>query len=370
MLYLTMNTEKILEKALELEPLTIEEGVFLFENAPLALLSFCANEVKNKLRPAQDRKKVGWIIDRNINLSNICVTRCKFCNFSRSKNSPEAYVTTMEEYNQKISELFKIGGRQVLLQGGMNPDFGLDFYCNLFSNLKKNFPGIILHALGPAEIVFISKKSGKSYYEVLETLHKSGLDSLPGAGAEILVDRVRKIISPAKCSSKEWLEVMHEAHKLNLPTSATMVFGHVETIHERMEHLVKLRETQDKKPDYSEGFITFIAWPFYSLGTRLEKEFGEFPKISGSEYVRMTAISRLMLNNIKNIQASWLTVGKAVGQVCLHSGANDFGSIMMEEHVVSAAGANYSLDSNEMVQAIREAGFEPKRRNSRYIFEE
>ena len=227
-----MNTEKILEKALELEPLTIEEGVFLFENAPLALLSFCANEVKNKLRPAQDRKKVGWIIDRNINLSNICVTRCKFCNFSRSKNSPEAYVTTMEEYNQKISELFKIGGRQVLLQGGMNPDFGLDFYCNLFSNLKKNFPGIILHALGPAEIVFISKKSGKSYYEVLETLHKSGLDSLPGAGAEILVDRVRKIISPAKCSSKEWLEVMHEAHKLNLPTSATMVFGHVGCVHQ------------------------------------------------------------------------------------------------------------------------------------------
>jgi len=363
-----MNIEHILYKAIDLKPITIQEGEFLFLNAPLSLLSFCANEVKNKLRKHEDRNKVGWIIDRNINLSNICVTRCKFCNFSRSKNSSEAFVTTMEEYKQKISELFKIGGRQVLLQGGMNPDFGLDYYCKLFSDLKKTFPGIILHALGPAEIAYISKQSGKSYREVLETLHSSGLDSLPGAGAEILVDRVRKIISPSKCSSKEWLDVMHEAHILNLPTSATMVFGHKETILERMEHLVKLRELQDKKPDYSEGFITFIPWPFYSKGTRLEKEFGKFPEISSQEYIRMIAVSRLMLNNIKNIQASWLTVGKAAGQVCLHSGANDFGSIMMEEHVVSAAGANYSLDENEMVVAIKEAGFVPMQRNSKYEF--
>ena len=363
-----MNIEEILNKAVELQPVTAEEGEFLFLNAPLALLSFCANEVKNKLRPAENRNKVGWIIDRNINLSNICVTRCKFCNFSRSKNSPEAFVTTMDEYRQKISELFQTGGRQVLLQGGMNPDFTLEKYCELFSELKKNFSGVILHALGPAEIAYISKQSKKSYKEVLETLHSSGLDSLPGAGAEILVDRVRKIISPAKCTAEEWLEVMHEAHCLNLPTSATMVFGHVETVKERMEHLVKLREVQAKKPSWSEGFITFIPWPFYSKGTRLEKEFGKFPEISSEEYIRMIAVSRLMLNNIKNIQASWLTVGKSAAQVCLHSGANDFGSIMMEEHVVSAAGANYSLDENEMVVAIKEAGFEPRQRNSRYEF--
>ena len=363
-----MNIEEILNKAVELQPVTAEEGKFLFFNAPLAVLSFCANEVKNKLRPKENRNKVGWIIDRNINLSNICITRCKFCNFSRSKNSPEAFVTTMDGYRQKISELFKIGGRQVLLQGGMNPDFTLEKYCELFSELKKNFPGVILHALGPAEIAYISKQSKKSYREILETLHSSGLDSLPGAGAEILVDRVRKIISPAKCSAQEWLDVMHEAHCLNLPTSATMVFGHVETIGERMEHLVKLRECQAQKPEGSEGFITFIPWPFYSKGTRLEKEFGKFPEISSDEYIRMIAVSRLMLTNIKNIQASWLTVGKAAGQVCLHSGANDFGSIMMEEHVVSAAGANYSLNENEMVVAIKEAGFEPRQRNSRYEF--
>lgn len=365
-----MNTEELLERALRMEPLTVDEGEFLYMNAPLAELSYVANEIKNKLRPEADRQKVGWIVDRNINLSNICSTRCKFCNFSRSKNSPEAFVTTMDEYRQKISELFKAGGRQVLLQGGMNKDFGLDFYTDLFSELKRNFPGLVLHALGPAEVAYLSHTSGKSYYETLSILHDSGLDSLPGAGAEILVDRVRKIVSPAKCSAAEWLEVMHQAHVLNLATSATMMFGHVETVRERIEHLVALRDTQARKPEYSDGFITFIPWPFWSEGTRLAKELGPFAQIQGDEYVRLIAISRIMLTNIKNIQASWLTVGKGVSQVCLHSGANDFGSIMMEEHVVSSAGANYSLDKNEMVVAIREAGFIPCRRNSRYEWEE
>ena len=363
-----MHLNTIYNKALDLQPITIDEGEYLFNNAPLAELSYIANEIKNKLRPAEDRKKVGWIIDRNINLSNICSTHCKFCNFSRASNSDEAYVTTMDVYKQKIGELFAAGGRQVLLQGGMHKMFGLDFYCNLFSELKRTFPGLILHALGPAEVAFISKTANLSFYDTLKRLHESGLDSLPGAGAEILVDRVRKIVSPAKCSAADWLEVMHQAHVLNLPTSATMMFGHVETIRERIEHLAALRETQSRKPDYSQGFVTFIPWPFCSDGTRLEKELGPFAPIEGDEYVRMIAISRLMLNNIRNIQASWLTVGKSIGQVCLHSGANDFGSIMMEEHVVSAAGANYSLDQNEMVVAIREAGFEPCRRNSRYEF--
>ena len=363
-----MNINSIISKALELQPLTLDEGVFLYKNAPLSLLSAAANEVKNSFKKPEDYNKVGWIIDRNINLSNICVTRCKFCNFSRSKNSPEAYVTTMEQYREKISALFAAGGNQVLLQGGMNPDFGLDFYCKLFSDLKREFPGVVLHALGPAEVAYLSKTSNLSYREVLEKLHASGLDSLPGAGAEILVDRVRKIVSPAKCSAGEWLEVMHQAHVLNLPTSCTMMFGHVETLEERIQHLIALRETQARKPEYSQGFVTFIPWPFCSEYTRLVKEYGMFAPVSGEEYIRMIAISRLMLNNIANIQASWLTVGKEIAQICLHSGANDFGSIMMEEHVVSAAGANYSLDSNEMITAIREAGFEPCRRNSRYEF--
>ncbi len=365
-----MNIEELLSRALNQEPLTVDEGEYLYNNAPLAALSYVANEIKNKLRPEADRKKVGWIIDRNINLSNICSTRCKFCNFSRSKNAPDAYVTTMDEYKQKINELFAAGGRQILLQGGMNKDMGLDFYTGLFSELKREFPGLILHALGPAEVAYLSKVSNLSYYDTLKTLNESGLDSLPGAGAEILVDRVRRIVSPAKCTAAEWLEVMHQAHVLNLATSATMMFGHVETVRERIEHLVALRETQSRKPDYSEGFITFIPWPFWSEGTRLEKEMGAFARIEGDEYVRMIAISRIMLTNIRNIQASWLTVGKGVAQVCLHSGANDFGSIMMEEHVVSSAGANYSLDKNEMVIAIREAGFIPCRRNSRYEWEE
>lgn len=367
--FIIMNLDSIYNKALDLQPVTVDEGELLFNSAPLAELSYVANEIKNRLRPSGNRNKVGWIIDRNINLSNICSTRCKFCNFSRPSGSPEAYVTTMDEYKQKIGELFAAGGRQVLLQGGMHKNFGLSFYCDLFSELKRTFPGLILHALGPAEVAFISRRENMSFYDVLSRLHESGLDSLPGAGAEILADRVRRIVSPAKCSAAEWLEVMHQAHVLSLPTSATMMFGHVETVRERIEHLAALRETQSRKPDYSEGFITFIPWPFYSEGTRLEKELGPFAQVKGDEYVRMIAVSRLMLNNIRNIQASWLTVGKAIGQVCLHSGANDFGSIMMEEHVVSAAGANYSLDKNEMVVAIREAGFEPCRRNSRYEFE-
>ncbi len=365
-----MNIDSIISKALKLQQLTLDEGVFLYKNAPLSLLSAAANEVKNSFKKPEDYNKVGWIIDRNINLSNICVTRCKFCNFSRSKNSPEAYVTTMDEYRQKISELFAAGGNQVLLQGGMNPDFGMDFYCKLFSDLKREFPGVVLHALGPAEIAFLSKTSGLTYREVLEKLHAAGLDSLPGAGAEILVDRVRKIVSPAKCSAGEWLEVMHQAHVLNLPTSCTMMFGHVETLEERIQHLIALRDTQARKPEYSQGFVTFIPWPFCSEDTRLVNEYGMFAPISGEEYIRLIAISRLMLNNIANIQASWLTVGKEIAQICLHSGANDFGSIMMEEHVVSAAGAKYSLDSNEMIAAIRQAGFVPVRRNSRYEFVE
>lgn len=363
-----MNVFSLLSKAENLIPLSSEEGEFLFLNADLQDLIFVANYLRLIHKPVADRNKVGWIIDRNINLSNICVTQCKFCNFCRKKSDSDAYVTSIDEYRIKIEELFACGGNQILLQGGMNPDLGLDFYAGLFSLLKKEFPRLVLHALGPAEIVYLSNKSNKSYKEVLEILHNSGLDSLPGAGAEILSDRVRKLVSPAKCSVDQWLEVMHQAHILNLPTSATMMLGHVETIAERMQHLVRLRETQSQKPDYSQGFVTFIPWPFCSEGTKLNKNYGPFSPVSGVEYLRMIALCRIMLTNIDNIQASWLTVGKNIGQICLHAGANDFGSIMMEEHVVSAAGANYSLDIEGMTKAISQAGFVPVKRNSKYEF--
>jgi cyclic dehypoxanthinyl futalosine synthase len=248
----------------------------------------------------------------------------------------------------------------------MNPALGLDFYTDLFTRLKKLYPKLKLHALGPPEIVYLAHKEKLSYNEVLSGLIEAGLDSLPGAGAEILSDRVRKIVSPAKASSTEWLGVMEEAHKLNLSTSATMMYGHVETIRERIEHLVKLRDLQDKKPAGSYGFITFIPWPFQDQGTALHDKQGVSSKYNAPDYLRIIAISRIILNNIKNIQASILTVGKETGMLSLHAGANDLGSIMIEENVVSAAGATNRFNASDMQEIIKEAGFIPGRRNQKY----
>jgi cyclic dehypoxanthinyl futalosine synthase len=236
--------------------------------------------------------------------------------------------------------------------------------------LKLLYPKLKLHALGPPEIAHISKLEGKSHTEVLAALQESGLDSLPGAGAEILNDRVRRMISKGKCSGREWLDVMRAAHQLNITTSGTMMFGHVETIDERFEHLVWLREVQSEKPADAKGFIAFIPWPFQDEGTLLQRVKGIRNNVSSDEYIRMIAISRIMLPNITNIQASWLTVGKEVAQVCLHAGANDFGSIMIEENVVSAAGAPHRFTSQGIQDAIREAGFEPQLRNQQYEYRE
>jgi cyclic dehypoxanthinyl futalosine synthase len=235
----------------------------------------------------------------------------------------------------------------------------------LFRQLKSHFPKLKLHALGPPEIVFISKKERKSYRYILEALVEAGLESLPGAGAEILSDRVRKIVSPGKCKTNEWLDVMREAHRMNLVTSATMMFGHIETPRERIEHLAFIRQVQGEKPDGAHGFVSFIPWPFMDEGTELQKQ-GIRNQSTAGDYLRLIAISRLMLNNVVNIQASWLTVGAVTAQLCLHGGANDFGSIMMEENVVSAAGASYKMDAAGIQQAIRDAGFEPRYRNQAY----
>ena len=362
-----METQKLLDRALQFDFLNSNEGLFLFENAATSDLMFVANELRKKQVPSN---KVTWIIDRNANTTNVCNANCKFCNFFRIPGHKEAYITTLKEYTEKIEETIRYGGEQLLLQGGHHPDLGLDFYCDLFSSIKKKFPNIKLHALGPPEIAHISKIDGKSHKEVLKALIKSGLDSLPGAGAEILDDRVRRMISKGKCGAQEWLDVMREAHQLGLTTSATMMFGHIETPLERFEHLVKIREVQSEKPENSNGFLAFIAWPFQDDGTLLKRVKGISNNVDGDEYIRMVALSRIMLPNVKNIQASWLTVGKKVGQLCLHAGANDFGSIMIEENVVSAAGAPHRFTSTTIQEAIKEAGFEPQLRNQEYEYRE
>jgi cyclic dehypoxanthinyl futalosine synthase len=362
-----MNSDLLLKRALNFEFLSVEEGKFLFETVPTAELMYVANELRKIQKPDG---KVTWIIDRNLNTTNVCLANCKFCNFYRIPGHAESYITTLEQYKEKIEETFRYGGEQLLLQGGHHPDLGLAYYSQLFRDLKKMFPTVKLHSLGPPEIAHIAKLEGKSHTYVLQTLMEAGLDSLPGPGAEILNDRVRRIISKGKCSGREWLDVMRAAHQLGLTTSATMMFGHVETIEERFEHLALLRQVQSEKPDFAKGFIAFIPWPFQDEGTLLKKVRGVRNEVTGDEYIRMIAMSRIMLPNIKNIQASWLTVGKAVAQVCLHAGANDFGSIMIEENVVSAAGAPHRFTSNGIQEAIREAGFEPQLRNQQYEYRE
>ncbi|WP_088162817.1 cyclic dehypoxanthinyl futalosine synthase [Sphingobacterium sp. G1-14] len=362
-----MNVSNLLERALRFEFLSKEEGVFLYQNAPTADLTFVANELRKIQVP---HGKVTWQIDRNVNTTNVCIANCKFCNFFRRPGHEDSYITDIESYKQKIEETFKYGGDQLLLQGGHHPDLGIEFYKNLYKQLKELYPTLKLHSLGPPEIAHISKLENMSHIEVLTQLKEAGLDSLPGAGAEILNDRVRRLISKGKCGGKEWLDVMRAAHKIYLPTSATMMFGHIETIEERFEHLVWIREVQDEKPQESHGFIAFIPWPFQDDGTLLKRLRGITNNVTSEEYIRMIALSRIMLPNIKNIQASWLTVGKRTAQLCLHAGANDFGSIMIEENVVSAAGAPHRFTSKSIQEAILEAGFSPQLRTQKYEFRE
>lgn len=362
-----MQLRDLYKKALDLEFLSAEEGMHLFHNAPLSELAFIADQLRQIHVP---HGKVTWIIDRNLNTTNACIANCKFCNFYRVPSHPEVYITNLETYKQKIEETFRYGGEQLLLQGGHHPDLGIEYYTQLFRDLKQMFPQLKLHALGPPEVAHICKVSNISHHEALLQLKNAGMDSMPGPGAEILNDRVRRLISKGKCGAQEWLDIMEVAHQLDLTTSATMMFGHVETIQERFEHFVKLRDVQAKKPAGSKGFIAFIPWTFQDVDTLLVKIRRAKNDTTPEEYIRMIALSRIMLPNITNIQASWLTVGKSVAQVCLHSGANDFGSIMIEENVVSAAGAPHRFTSKGIQDAIIQAGFEPQLRNQQYEFRE
>lgn len=373
-----MNSEALLKRGLKFEFLKPEEGQFLFEKVSTAELTFVANELRKMQKPDN---KVTWQIDRNANTTNVCLANCKFCNFfvpptkevlsdvrEAENNEGKAYITSIAEYKKKIDEMYRYGGNQLLLQGGHHPELGLAFYTNLFSELKSLYPDLKLNALGPPEIAHICKLEGKSHTEVLATLKEAGLDTLPGAGAEILSDRVRRMISKGKCTGKEWLDIMRAAHQLDISSSATMMFGHVETIAERFEHLALLREVQSEKPEYANGFLAFIPWPFQDEDTILKNVKGICNKVTDEEYIRMMALCRIMLPNIINFQASWLTIGPKVAQLCLHGGANDFGSIMIEENVVSAAGAPHRFTSEGIQESIREAGFEPQLRDQEYNY--
>ena len=310
-----------------------------------------------------DKDVVTWQIDRNVNITNVCISGCKFCNFHCKPHQVErAFITTIVEYREKIDLRLALGGEQLLLQGGLHPKLGIEFYVDLFSELKRLYPQVRLHALGAPEVAHIARISNITSRQALERVVAAGLDSLPGAGAEILCDDVRRAISPAKPSVQDWIDVMHEAHEMNLPTSATMMYGHVETPRQRVDHLLTIRDLQARCPEGNWGFIAFIPWIFRSTGTRLEQE-GVKSHFSPLEYIRIIAVSRLILNNIRNIQASWLTVGKATAQLALHSGANDMGSITIEENVASSAGAHNQFDAEGIQRAIREAGFRPQLRD-------
>lgn len=352
--------------ALSGEALYLKHAIELYRSAPTAELMDLANRLRIKATSSSDI--VTWQIDRNVNITNVCISGCKFCNFHcRPADKERAYITTIDQYKQKITETFAAGGDQLLLQGGLHPKLDIGFYEELFRELKSFEPRLRLNALGAPEVAHIARISSLGLEQTLERLVRAGLDTLPGAGAEILDDDVRKRISPAKPLTQQWLDVMRIAHRMNLSTTATMMYGHVETIEQRMAHLITLRDLQAEKPEGSYGFTAFIPWIFHSKGTVLERE-GISSQFSAIEYLRLIALSRIILNNIVNIQSSWLTVGVATAQLSLHGGANDMGSIMIEENVVSSAGASTKLNAQTMQQTIREAGFTPRLRNQLYQF--
>lgn len=351
--------------------LSFAEAMALWNEAPLAELMAAADAVRRRMHPDG---VVTWQIDRNVNITNVCVSGCKFCSFHcRLADRDRAYITSREEYRTKIGQMLALGGEQLLLQGGLHPRLGVEWYEELFGWLKSEFPNVKLHALGPPEIAHIARVSGFSaeaegYRSVLERLMRAGLDSLPGAGAEILDNDIRRRISPGKCSADTWMEVMRVAHGLGLCTSATMMYGHVERPEHRILHLLKIRDLQSLRREGTPGFLAFIAWPYQGRGTVLEGEEGLSGGADAAEFLRVVAVSRLVLNNVPNIQASWLTTGLPAAQMALHGGANDMGSIMIEENVVSATdfAGRTTIDGARMREAIRGAGFTPRLRNQRY----
>jgi cyclic dehypoxanthinyl futalosine synthase len=337
------------------ERLTRAEALQLYQEAPTLTLGRLADDVRARRHP--DRV-VSYIIDRNVNYTNVCVAKCNFCAFYRPVGSAEGYVLGFDEVFEKIDETRDVGGEQLLLQGGHNPDLPLGWYEDLFRAVKQRYAGFRLHALSPPEIIHIARVERLPVAEVIRRLIDAGLDSIPGGGAEILVDRVRRLLHcDGKATADEWIEVMRQAHRAGLRTTATMMFGSVETDEERIEHLLRLRDLQDE----TGGFTAFITWSYQPAHTELRGV-----EASGIDYLRTLALARLVLDNVDNLQASWVTQGGRVGQLSLAFGANDMGSVMIEENVVRAAGASYCMDEVEIVRNIQDAGFIPKRRNMHY----
>jgi len=337
------------------ERVTAGEAVELYRHAPTHLLGRLADECRARRHPSPI---VTYIIDRNVNYTNVCVAKCNFCAFYRPVGSPEGYVLGFDELFRKIDETIAVGGVQLLLQGGHNPDLPLSWYEDLFRAIKERYPSFKLHALSPPEVIHLSRLSQLPISEVIGHLMAAGLDSIPGGGAEILVDRVRKLLHCyGKATADEWLDVMRQAHRAGLRTTATMMYGTVETDEERVEHLMRLRALQDE----TGGFTAFITWSYQPDHTELGGS-----EATGVDYLRTLAIARIVLDNFDNLQASWVTQGGKVGQLSLAFGANDMGSVMIEENVVRAAGASYCMDEEEIVRNIEDAGFIPKRRNMHY----
>jgi len=330
----------------------------MLKEASIYEVGTLADDIRRNLHP---EGIVTFVVDRNINYTNICINRCKFCAFWRPKGHPEAYIISKEELAQKIQETIDKGGTQILLQGGVHPELGLEFYIDMLKFIKNNFK-IHIHGFSPPEISFLSKKEGLNVKDILIQLKDAGLDSIPGGGAEILSDRVRKIQSPNKINSEEWLNVMKQAHLLGMKTSATMMFGSIDTEEDIVQHLEVIRALQDE----TGGFTAFIPWSFQPWNTELKRQNPELMPAGAVKYLKVLAVSRIYLDNFKNIQVSWVTQGIKVAQVGLRFGANDFGSTMLEENVVKAAGVSYRVSMDEIIQAIKSAGFKPAQRNTYY----
>lgn len=345
--------DRIRSKVSAGERLNHEEAFHLLHNGGLLTLGELATKTRYRLHPD---KIVTYVVDRNINYTNVCTSGCRFCAFFKPPGHPDGYVLSKEELSQKIEETLALGGTQILLQGGMNPDLELDYYLDLLRFVKERF-GIHVHGFSPPEVVHLARASSLTIEEVLRLLIEAGLDSIPGGGAEILVDEVRSRISPRKCTVSEWLKVMEVAHTLGLRTTATMMFGHLETPAHRIDHMMKLRDLQDR----TGGFTAFIPWSFQPDNTAIEAT-----PATAVEYLKTLAVSRLVLDNVSNIQASWVTQGPKIAQVSLFFGANDMGSTMIEENVVAAAGVSFRLSENELVRLAQDAGFRPAKRNTFY----
>jgi cyclic dehypoxanthinyl futalosine synthase len=353
------SVDDVLDKALDGERITDDDAISLLRSRDLVAVGRVANEIRNRMN---DPSRVTFIIDRNLNYTNVCVTDCDFCAFYRRPGDQrEGYLLPKPVIFKKIEETLAIGGTGVLMQGGHHPDLGIDYYEDLFRSIKARYK-IHLHALSPPEVQHIARRSKLTIPETLARLRDAGLDSLPGGGAEILVDRVRRIIAPKKTKTDEWLDVMRQAHRLGMSTTATMMYGHVETLEERVEHMRRIRELQDE----TNGFRAFISWTFQRDGNRLDDVVSDEDMPTSFDYLLTQAVSRIYLDNVPHIQSSWVTQGMKVGQVALGFGADDMGSVMIEENVVSAAGTTYRTTADELVHLIRSAGKIPVQRDTLY----